>query len=62
MAKTIHITLSGEAQELVEQLKKQGLSEQEIIAKALTLLKMAQESQLAQVDTQGQITGTLRVS
>lgn len=61
MARNIHITITGELEKLVEQLIRQGLTEQEIMEKAFTLLKMAQKSHLAQVDERGELVGTLKV-
>jgi hypothetical protein len=46
MATTIRIQLRGEAEKLVKKLSnKYGLSEQEVISRALGLLKVAEETQ-----------------
>jgi len=61
MARKINVTLSGDAEKLVKQLTDQGLSEEEIIAKALTLLNMASKSQLQHISAEGKAT-QLKVS
>ncbi len=60
--RTIRVTLTGDALDLVNELIRQGMTEDEIMAKALTLLRMATESQVAQVDQSGQVQGIFRVS
>lgn len=60
MAKKIRVKLTGEAEKVVNNLLQQGLTEEEIIAKGLTLLAMAQQSRLAEVEGD-KVLGTLKV-
>ena len=59
MAKVIHLKLTGKAESFIEDMKKQGLNEQDVFAKALNVLEdiwktkrvaLIKETHLTEVD------------
>lgn len=62
MANTLRLRVTGRAEAFIEQLgRTEGLSEREIIAKALWLLERACSGDVAAVDADGQILYIFRI-